>query len=172
MHITKNFFVALSMLLVCPLLLTAQQQDQVDQITHVSLPSCNIKMDIPDVFIYDDSQTAYIYTGAAASISAEELLGTQFSFLKKIMTKSTLEQQQMKVLETSALRTKSGLEAILYTISLSVVSQDGKTTTEFERLIFICGNDQKSALVNIQYPMVTKKLLGDVLRACLLSIEL
>jgi len=172
MHIIKNFFTALSVLMVFPLLLTAQQQEQVDQISHVSLRSCNIKMDIPDVFTYDESQYAYIYTGAAASISAEELLGTQFSFLKKIMTKSTLEQQQMKVSETTVLRTKSGLDAILYTTSLSVVSKDGQTTTEFERLIFICGNDQKSALVNIQYPMVTKKLLGDVLRACLLSIEL
>ena len=172
MHIFKNYIIALSVLLVFPLLLTAQQQEQVDQITHVSLLSSNIKMDIPDIFIYDNSQNAYIYTGAAASISAEELLGTQFSFLKKTITKSTLEKQQMNVLETSVLRTKSGLEAILYTTSLSVVSHDGQTTTEFERLIFICGNDQKSALVNIQYPLVTKKLLGDVLRACLLSIEL
>jgi hypothetical protein len=152
-------------------MLFGQQQDDVTKIQHINISGTQIQMDMPDVFIYDYAQSAYIYSGAAASVVVKEMNGTSFKSLQASVTSASLEKQQMKITSASVLTTKAGNEAKLFTASLNINSKDG-SQVEFERMIFICGNDGKSVWITVQYPVVTKKLLAEVLRSCLISIEL
>lgn len=171
MQIFKSSLIALWCLCALPLVMTAQNKEEVSRLSQVSVPDTRVKIDLPEVFQFDQTQGAYLYTGAAASIAVKELNGTPFKSLLNSVTPASLEKQHMKITGSSTLQTRAGNAAQLYTAVLNATAKDG-STAEFERLIFISGNDQKSVWITVQYPVITRNLLSDVLHSCLLSVEL
>ncbi len=155
-----------------PTLVNAQQEtDKIGNLNHLSVPGTSIKMDIPDVFAWNADQNAYIYTGAASSISFREIKGTSGSGVAKAMEETLKKDATLQTNTKSTVKTKAGVSATQFvtTFSVSTAGQDKKT--EFERVIFICGNDANAVWVSVTYPTVTRSLLAEVLHNCLLTIE-
>lgn len=176
MQIIKSFSISITLttlLLISFSTLVSAQREQkaTDKIIPVNVPSTEIKLSLPDVFVYDDSQMAYIYSGAAASINVKELKGTSFNALIAGTTKESIEHQGMKLMRIDDITLQSGMKGKQYTTSFSVQTPGEEKPVEFKRIIFFAGNDEKSVWIMMNYPVVTENVLEEVLRSCLLTVE-
>jgi hypothetical protein len=155
-----------------PSLLFGQKDEvQIGALNQQSVPGTSIKMNIPTVYVWDGEQQAYIYAGAAASISFRQINGTSGAQLAKSMSETLKKDAKLQSITTTNEKTKAGIEATQFITTYSVSAGDQDKKTEFERIVFICGNEQNSVWVSVNYPVVTRSLLSEVLKNCLLSLE-
>jgi|WetSurMetagenome_2_1015567.scaffolds.fasta_scaffold453712_1 hypothetical protein len=146
-------------------------EDAIQNRTRIEVAGTSVKLTLPDVFVFDQSQAAYIYAGASASITIKELNGTAYNSVIKGITKSYIESQGMKLVESQDVTTNTGKKAKQFIVSFSVPNPEKGSPVDFERIIFFTGNDNKTVWVTVNYPLITKGVLGDVLRSSILSVE-
>ena len=167
----KLLLVLFAFLSLISLRSTAQQAEvNVSQLSNVSVPGTNIKIDLPTVYQWDATQQAYIYAGAASSITFKELRGTAVKDLIKSMDQSLRKDTKLVTMNSSVLKTRSGAEAKQFVVTFPVTEKSGDKKTDFERIVFACGDAQNSVWVSVNYPVVTRSLLSDVLQSCLLTL--
>jgi len=64
------------------------------------------------------------------------------------------------------------MDGKLYLLSFSVTSTDtSKKVMQFERMMLFTGDYQRTIWINASYPVLVKKLLYQVIKESLLSVE-
>lgn len=148
-----------------------QQQEELANKTKINVAGTGISASLPDVFRFDDTQSTYIYSGAAASISFQQLNGTPYSSVIKGMSSANFESQKMKLITSQEIITLSGFKGMLYETSVSGQSAAKDEKVEFKRYIFFTGNNDKTVWVTANFPLITESLLRDVIIDCMKSVE-
>lgn len=168
----KFLTLILVLLISLPTLLFAQNdKDKINKFTQLSVPNTSIKMNIPDAFVWDLEQSAFIYSGAAASISFKEVKGTSVKTLTESMRSALRNEANIQSNTSTDLTTTAGATATQFITTFAVTANGQEKQTEFERIVFVCGNEDNAVWVSVSYPAMTRSLLSDVLQSCLLSIE-
>jgi hypothetical protein len=176
MQIVKTFSRALLVFLAISLMWTAQTaaQEQTNTLngsSRVTYPGTQVSLNLPGVFVFDEGQSVFVYSGASATLVIRVLATTPFETMEKTVTETMLEKQQMVVGSTEDLRTDAGRKARLFTARLQVQASEEDKKVDYKRLIFITGDEQKSVWITVNYPVLTEKLLDEPMRAALLSVE-
>jgi hypothetical protein len=152
--------------------LSAQSVDRsIGNSARVTVPGSTVSLNMPELFVFDEAQSSYIYAGASSSISVKVLNGTSFTALSSSITKAGLEAQHMSVTATEEFNTTAGSRGMLYTAKLSITSSEENKNVEYKRYIFIAGNENQSVWITANFPVITEKLLDEPLKQAFRSVE-
>ena len=174
MQKVKNFaLISLSLFLLwgSPVGAQTQQNDDLYAQTRISVNGTPISIMLPDLFVFDETQSAYLYSGAAASIQIQYLQGVSLEQAIKGIDQSDMKGQGLEVVSREELKTAAGVSAYLVKTSLTAVASDPDKSVPYHRYIFVAGNAERTVYILANYPQVTESVLADLLKSALLSVE-
>jgi pyruvate/2-oxoglutarate dehydrogenase complex dihydrolipoamide dehydrogenase (E3) component len=87
------------------------------------------------------------------------------------LIEQSFEKQGVKMINSENVKTKSGKDGKIYVVSFKAKSKDGKQEYEYERLMFFTGDLSQTIWIEANYPTVVKKILYDVLKSSLLTVQ-
>lgn len=129
-----------------------------------NLPNSTFSIIPPKTFRLDNSgNLVHDWTGASIQI---KIINTDYLALVKSTKKETFEKQGFSFINQQSIKTELGKEATLYVIGFKA------NNYEYERVVFFIGNNNRTAWVSANYPVIMKSLLYEVIEHSLLSIDL
>ena len=154
--------------------LTEQQKDSM-LTTYISVPNSTIKIIPPAYFkpFTNDGKFGFMHVGASSTISFKVIPGTPYlmndEFSKLI--EQSFEKQGVKLVSSENVKTKAGKDGKMYVVSFKAKSKDGKQEYDYERLMLFTGDLSQTIWIEANYPTVVKKILFDVLKLSLLTVQ-
>ena len=142
-----------------------------DDLTKITVPGSQVTVMMPNVYVYDETQSAYVYSGASSSIFIRVMPQTSFTTLGASITEPLLEKQQMKVREVRHIALDNGKKAKMFVTHMNIQATDGEQEVEYKRLVFLTGDETFSVWVTVNYPEVTAKLLDEPIEKVLRSVD-
>ncbi len=152
--------------------LTQQQKDSM-MTTYINVPNSSIKIIPPAYFkpFSKDGKFGFMHEGASSTISFQVIPGTPYLMIVQGMNDEFFNKQNVKLISSEDVKTKSGKDGKMYIVSFKVKSRDGKQEYDYERIMFFTGDLSQTVWINANYPVVVKKILYDVLKASLLTVQ-
>jgi len=136
------------------------------------LPNSEILITPPAHFKYSEKINGFIHPGTFSSITVTYIYGTSFLQITEGLTSEYFTSQNTVLVSGEDVKTKSGMDGKLYLLSFSVTSTDtSKKVMQFERMMLFTGDYQRTIWINASYPVLVKKLLYQVIKESLLSVE-
>jgi hypothetical protein len=129
----------------------------------------NITMDVPEGFEAVKGQNGFLHKGSASTLMINEIANSPFSFSVNHFNSENLETDGAKLINKQDIKTSSGQDAVLYTLTLSIKSKDNNTSVDFERMILMTGNENSTICIVANYPVIIKKLIQETLKTSMLS---
>ncbi len=130
----------------------------------------NITLNVPMGFEAIQNQDGFLHKGSASTLMINEVSNSPFSFSASYFDAKNLEKDGAKLIEQQNVKTASGMDAILFTLSLSIKGQNDNPPVDFERMILLTGNDNKTICIVANYPVMIKKLIQETLKSSMLSV--
>lgn len=130
----------------------------------------NITINVPEGFEAVQNQNGFIHKGSASTLMISEITNSPFSFSVNHFNSENLEKDGAKLIDKQTIKTISGQDAVLYTLTLSLKSKDNTTTVDFERMILLTGNENSTICIVSNYPVIVKKLIQEYLKTSMLSV--
>jgi len=130
----------------------------------------NITLDVPVGFEEVQGQNGFLHKGSASTLMINEISNSPFSFTSDHFNAENLEKDGAKLIDKQELKTSSGQDAVLYTLTLSIKSKDNTTNVDFERMVLITGNENTTVYVVANYPVIIKKLIQETMKTSITSV--
>ncbi|HQI70200.1 MAG TPA: hypothetical protein PLT47_05585 [Bacteroidales bacterium] len=130
----------------------------------------NVTLDVPEGFEAVTGQNGFLHKGSASTLMIEEIPNSPYSFSAEHFNATNLEKDGAKLTGSDKIKTSSGHEAILYTLTVPLKSKDNTTTADFERMVLLTGNETRTICIVVNYPVIIKKLIQEPLKTSMLSI--
>ncbi len=130
----------------------------------------NITLDVPEGFEAVQGQNGFLHKGSASTLMIEEIPNSPFSFSADHFNSENLEKDGAKLISKQDIKTSSGQDGVLYTLTVSLKNKDNTSSVDFERLVLLTGNETKTICVVVNYPVIIKKLIQEPLKTSMLSI--
>jgi len=130
----------------------------------------NITIDVPVGFEKVQDQNGFLHKGSASTLMINEVANSPFVFTADHFKAENLEQDGAKLMDKQELKINSGLDAVLYTLTLSLKSKDNTANVEFERMVLITGNENTTVYVVANYPVIIKKLIQETMKTSITSV--
>jgi hypothetical protein len=130
----------------------------------------NITMDVPVGFERVQGQNGFLHKGSASTLMINEISNTPFNYSANHFNAENLEQDGAKLIDKQELKTSSGQDAVLYTLTLSLKSKDNTSNVDFERMVLITGNENTTVYVVANYPVIIKKLIQETMKTSITSV--
>jgi hypothetical protein len=124
----------------------------------------------PAHFKLSDKVNGFIHDGAATTLLIDIKDKPYHILTEAVIDEEKLAKQGVKLLSKETLNTNAGFSATLLHVSFEVKSKDGKAF-EFERLMLITGNEKQTVTVVANFPVMAKKILFEVLKQSILTVE-
>lgn len=136
----------------------------------VKVQNTSVSIFPPAYFRASDKFNGFIHDGAGATIQVNETTGRPYPVMAQAMAnKENLEKQGITLISQEDFTTSSGKKGILIVIGFSV---KGPTKTfDYERMVFLTGDYDKTIIINMNYPTIAKSILFNVLKQSLLSVN-
>jgi hypothetical protein len=169
--------IAFILILIFVSLLSLCQEQKPDSLTKPSLkpyavPNTDIVIIPPAHFKYVDAINGFIHVGTSASITVQELDNISYLQIIEGLTPEYFAKQNVTVLNSEDVKTRSGMTGKLYTLGFSTVSNDSaKKILHYERLMLFTGDYQHTIWLSANYPELLKKVLYNVLKESLLTVN-
>lgn len=135
----------------------------------VLVGNTGVKIIPPAYFEKSSSFDGFNHTGAGASIQISTTQGKPFPVMAEAMVnKTNLEKLGIQLISEEKIKTTEGRDAILIVIAFSV---KGPTKTfEYERMVLLTGDYDKTIMVNANYPVLAKTILYAVVKKSILTV--
>ncbi len=130
----------------------------------------NITIEVPVGFEKVQGQNGFLHKGSASTLMINEIKNSPFVFSADHFNAENLEQDGAKLMDKQELKTSSGLDAVLYTLALSIKSNDNTTNVDFERMVLITGNENTTVYIVANYPVIIKKLIQETMKTSITSV--
>lgn len=153
------------------LLCVAQQKVSTPGSFEAKIAGTNMLLTIPAGFTALEDGSGYLHAGSASSILIADLPGSSYQSVVMSMEKGQVSKDGSTLTATEKLRTSAGAEAIIYTLSFTAKSKDGKQDIPFERMIFLTGDENHTLWITANYPAVIKKYIEGEIRKCMISVR-
>lgn len=135
-----------------------------DTSTYLLFPNTNIKIIPPLHFISYKKINGFLHTGSSSTIQASEILGTPYVMYTKGMTSDFFGKQGVTLVSEEDIITKDNKQGKLYIVTFS------SNGVDFERMMLLTGDYNRTIWLNANYPVVVKFLLFDVIKKSIISI--
>lgn len=136
------------------------------------IPNTQILITPPAHFKFVEKINGFIHLGSSASITATAVDGTSYLQVAEGLTPEYFKTQNAILISCEDVKTASGMEGKLYTLSFQTTSNDtSKKVLQFERMMFFTGDYNRTIWLNANYPALLKKLLYSVMRESLLTVK-
>lgn len=130
----------------------------------------HVVLDVPAGFEPVSGQNGFLHKGSASTLMIEEIPNSPFSFAAEHFNASSLEKDGARLTGQENMKTSSGQDAILYTLTVPLKNKDNTTSADFERMVLITGNETKTICIVVNYPVIIKKLIQEPLKTSMLSV--
>lgn len=137
----------------------------------VSVPGTVMHISIPAGFTALDDGSGYIHPGSASSIMINNIAGSPFEQVVQTMQKGQLENNGNTLIRSESVKTHAGKAAMIYYLTFTTRSKDGKQDVPFERIIFLTGDAVHTLWITANYPAAIKKYIESEIMECLLSVS-
>jgi hypothetical protein len=136
----------------------------------VLVGNTGVKILPPAYFEKSSSFDGFNHTGAGASIQISTTQGKPFPVMAQAMVdKTNLEKLGVQLISEEKVKTSDGKDAILIVIAFSV---KGPTKTfDYERIMLLTGDYDKTIIVNANYPVLAKTILFEVVKKSVLTVS-
>jgi hypothetical protein len=128
-----------------------------------TFPKTNVSITPPKTF-RADNQGNLIHDWTGSSIQCTIVNANYLSLLKTI-NKETFEKQGYTYINQQTLSTRTNKEGTLFLIGFT------SNGMEYERIVFFIGNNNQTAWLSINYPVMMKSLIFETIENCLTTIE-
>lgn len=128
-----------------------------------TFPNSNLTLTPPKTF-RADNQGNLIHDWTGSSIQCT-IVNTNYLSLLKTINKETFEKQGYTYINQQTLSTQRNKEGTLFLIGFT------SNGVEYERIVFFIGNNNQTAWLSINYPLIMKSLLFETIENCLTTIE-
>lgn len=129
-----------------------------------------VTLDVPEGFEAVQNQNGFLHKGSASTLMIEEISNSPFSFSADHFSAKNLEKDGASLIGQQNIKTSSGQDAILYTLTVALKNKDNTTTVDFERMVLLTGNETKTICVVVNYPVIVRALIQEPLKTAMLSI--
>jgi len=119
---------------------------------------------IPPKTFRADNQGNLIHDWTGSSVQCT-IVNTNYLSLLKTIHKETFEKQGYTYINQQTLLTRMNKEGTLFLIGFT------SNGVEYERIVFFIGNNNQTAWLSINYPVMMKSLLFETIENCLTTIE-
>lgn len=123
----------------------------------------------PAYFEKSEVFNGFNHNGAGATIQISTTQGKPFPVMAQAMVnKTNLDKLGITLISEEQVKTNDGKDAILIVIGFAVT---GPTKTfEYERIVLLTGDYDKTVMVNANYPVLAKSILFEVLKKSVLTV--
>jgi hypothetical protein len=162
-HCLLILIVLTSTIINCHAQSDSLKRQQIIYTEPVLVGATGVKIIPPAYFEKSSTFDGFNHTGAGASIQISVTQGKPFPIMAQAMVnKTNLEKLGIQLISEEKIKTDSGKDAILIVIAFSV---KGPTKTfEYERMVLLTGDYDKTIIVNANYPVIAKTILYEVLK--------
>ena len=109
--------------------------------------------------------------GTSASINVVEIDNISYLQITEGLTPAYFAEQNATIINVTDVKTKSGMDGKLYTLSFNVTANDtSKKVLQFEKMMLFTGDYQHTIWISANYPVMLKKVLYLVMRESILSV--
>lgn len=136
----------------------------------VQVPNTSVKIIPPPYFKNSESFNGFIHDGAGATIQVSETEGKPYPVMAQAMAnEENLKKQGITLISQEQIITRTGKKGVMIVIGFSV---KGPTKTfEYERIVLLTGDYNKTIIINANYPTIAKDILSAVLKQSLLTTD-
>ncbi|MDD2411713.1 MAG: hypothetical protein RBS19_08485 [Bacteroidales bacterium] len=140
-------------------------KDYFDGETSILIENTNIRISPPKAFRLDEKRpNLLIQDWTGSNILIQEINAPYKTMLSGI-NKETFSKQGFDYISSYDVFTKSGNEGTLFILAFKTGEW------EYERMVLLSGNDQKTAWISANYPVIMRHLLYEIMEKSILNIE-
>ncbi len=166
----RKFFILIGLLISSVCVFSQENTDTT--ISEYTAPGTDVSIVPPKYFVVLPVKNTLLHPPTSSTIQINEIDGTAYSMLVKKITPEYIEKQNAHFISKKELVTDDGKKATLFLVSFTVTAKDSlHTQMEFERYMFFTGNYQKTVWINVNYPVIAREAIADVLLKSLLSVK-
>jgi hypothetical protein len=165
----RSFFVASSLFFGSYTLLFSQQAAQNSARAaneSVQVPGTPVTIIPPTYFELSTQFQGFIHLPTASTIQISVLDTIPFMYMRKGFTNEELISQGATPIQREEVKTAAGDPALLIVFGFTANEH------EFERIMLITGDYQRSVILNANYPVLGRENLHEVLKQSVLSVQL
>lgn len=130
------------------------------------IPETHVQMAPPEHFIFSSEIPGFIHPGSSTSIQIQEVEGTNYVMIDRVMTEEHFESQDVELISREEVTTNTGYDGVIYTVRFEVKG------VKYERMMLFAGDYNNTMWINANYPIVSKKLVYEPVRNSILSASL
>jgi hypothetical protein len=136
----------------------------------VHVPNTSVTITPPLYFKASTTFNGFIHDGAGATIQISETEGKPYPYMAQAMAnEENLKKQGITLISQEKVTIISGKQAIMLVIGFEV--KGPKQTFNYERIVFLTGDYNKTIIINMNYPVAAKDILFQVLKQSLLTVN-
>lgn len=125
----------------------------------------DIKINPPKHFKEFKEANGFVHPMTASTIQISEIKDANYISVCNNITDEYIKSQGFEFISKESIKTQAGKEGEMYLVSF--VAKD----VVFHRIMFFTGDYNRTIWINANYPKVAEKLLHNVLKESLLTIE-
>jgi hypothetical protein len=126
---------------------------------------------IPAGFVALADSCGYLHPGSSSSIMIKDMPGSSYQKVVEALQNGQLQKYGNAVTGSEHVQTSEGNNGIIFTLTFTAKSKDGKQDIPFERMLFLTGDMNHTLWITANYPEVIKKYIIEELRECMLSVK-
>lgn len=140
-------------------------EDYFDGETSILVENTSIRISPPKAFRLDEKKSnLLIQDWTGSNILIQEINASYQKMLSGI-NKETFLKQGFEYISSYDVFTRSGYEGRLFVLSFKTGEW------EYERMVLLSGNNQKTAWISANYPVIIRHLLYEIIENSILNIE-
>ncbi len=136
----------------------------------VLFSNSNLSIELPEEFKKVDFFDGFYHYPTGTSIQLDAIDSTAYTFMAAGFTQEVLEPQGVTLISKEPFQTASGLSGELITLHFTV-TQD-TISMDFERLVLLVGDMNRTFIVHINYSLLVKSLIGYAIRESLTTLRI
>ncbi|MEI6765725.1 MAG: hypothetical protein WCM76_08800 [Bacteroidota bacterium] len=168
----RIIFLSLLFLLIVMGETNAQQKADVNPVAYQAFISgTSMLITIPAGFVALADSSGYLHPGSSSSIMIKDMPGSSYEKVVEALQNGQLQKYGNAVVGSEHVTTTEGKNGIIFTLTFTAKSKDGKQDVPFERMLFLTGDMNHTLWITANYPAVIKKYIAEELRECMLSVK-
>ncbi|MDD2345983.1 MAG: hypothetical protein PHI36_07275 [Bacteroidales bacterium] len=140
-------------------------EDYFDGKTSILIKNTNIRISPPKAFRLDEKQSNLLIQDWTGSNILVQEINAPYKKMLSGINEETFIKQGFEYISSYDVFTKSGNEGKLFILSFKTGEW------EYERMVLLSGNNQKTAWISANYPVIMRHLLYEIMENSILNIE-